>query len=92
MKTCGQCKYFDVDRGPGGGKLRHSNAPGSCAYVVTWPVLPMSFAEYTYTSGWQKPVFKLPRAAKMNSSSNADRCATFEAKDVKSVQQLEIME
>ena len=90
MKTCGQCKYFDVGRGPGGGKLRHANAPGCCTYVVTWPVLPLSFSEYTYASGWQKPVFKLPRAAKMNASSNADRCATFEAKDVMIERQLEI--
>ena len=90
MKTCGQCKYFEVDRGPGGGKLRHPNAPGSCAYIVRWPVLPLSFSVYTYASGWQKPVFELPRAEKMNASSNADKCATFEAKDVKSVQQLGI--
>ena len=87
-KTCGQCKYFDVDRGPGGGKLRHSNAPGSCTYVVTWPVLPLSFSAYTY--GTLGPSFKLPRAEKMNASSNADRCATFEAKDVRIERQLEI--
>ena len=90
MKTCGQCKYFDVDRGPGGGKLRHSNAPGSCAYVVTWPVLPLSFSESTYGYSGRNNLYRLPRAAKMNASSNADRCATFEAKDVKSVQQLRI--
>lgn len=90
MKTCGQCKYFDVDRGPGGGKLRHSNAPGSCTYEVTWPVLPLSFAEYSYANGWQRPVFKLPRVAKMNASINTDRCATFEAKDVKVEKQMGI--
>lgn len=88
MKTCGQCKHFQVDRGPGGGKLRHPDAPGSCAYVVTWPVLPMSFAEYSFDR--RAIVFKLPRAAKMRIASNADRCATFEAKDVKMERQLEI--
>lgn len=90
MKTCGQCKYFDVDRGPGGGKLRHPDAPGSCAYVVRWPVLPLSFAEYSFYCG--AIVFKLPRASKMMISSNADRCATFEAKDVRMERQLDILE
>ncbi len=88
MKTCVQCRYFEVGRGPGGGKLRHSNAPGSCAYVVTWPVLPLSFSAYTY--GTLGPRFNLPRAEKMNASSNADKCATFEAKDVRIERQLEI--
>lgn len=88
MKTCGQCKYFEVDRGPGGGKLRHPDAPGSCAYVVRWPVLPMSFAEYSFER--RGIVFRLPTASKMRISSNADRCGTFEAKDVMIEQQLEI--
>ena len=88
MKTCGQCKYFGVDRGPGGGKLRHANAPGSCTYVVAWPVLPLSFSAYTY--GTLGPHFKLPRAEKMNASSNADRCATFDANEVRMERQLEI--
>ena len=87
-KTCGQCKYFDVDRGPGGGKLRHPDAPGSCAYVVRWPVLPQSFYEFSFER--RGLVLRLPTASKMRISSNADRCATFEAKDVRMERQLEI--
>ena len=88
MKTCGQCKYFDVDRGPGGGKLRHSDAPGSCAYVVRWPVLPLSFYEFSFER--RGLVLRLPTASKMRIASNADRCGTFEAKDVRIERQLEI--
>lgn len=77
MKTCGDCKFFDVSVGPSGGKLRHENAPGYCTYVIQWPKFPISIQVDSWTN-----MVKLPTKEKVNRSKNAENCPCFSGKGI----------